>query len=236
MVGEAYYRFPDPEKAAAQYERALELYQATLGDQEATWQTMNDVGEVYKKLYRFDRAEELLKAALAAKRAKWGNDNRSTQRSVNNLAGVYRELERFDEAEPLMREAYEARRRLLGPDDSDTLNATNNLAALYMRMGQPKEAEPLFREAAEGYERVHGIRFETALYRSNVGDCLLEQQRYAEAVPEYLKALDYLRRITPEEGKNLRPHIRRQMAKLYTEWGKPEEAAKWAPEGEAKKP
>ncbi len=244
-VGEAYYRLQDLEEAAVQYQRALEIYRAQLGpDDEATWQTMNDLGEVCKRLKRYDEAEDLLKTALAAKRAKLGNDNRSTQRTVNNLGGLYRDMKRFEEAEPLVREAYETRRRLFGPDDSDTLNSTNNLGALYIRLGKPAEAEPCFREAAEGYERVHGIRFETALYWSNVADSLFVQKRFADAEPVYLKALGLLDRITPEEGKGLRTHIPGQLAKLYTELGKPEEAAKWAamggkpvaPPGQEKKP
>src|SRR5262249_25539692 len=61
IAGEAYYRLQSPEEAAAQYRRALEIYRATLGpDHEATWQTMNDLGEVYKRLKRYDEAEDLL--------------------------------------------------------------------------------------------------------------------------------------------------------------------------------
>jgi tetratricopeptide (TPR) repeat protein len=229
-VGEVYYRLQAYDQAVTQYERILELRRATLGpDDENTWAAMNDLGEVYKRLKRYEEAEELLKSALASKRAKLGNDNRSTQRTVNNLGGLYRELKRFEEAEPLLREAYETRRRVLGPDDPDSLGATNNLGALYFKRGKPAEAEPYFREAAEGYERTLGIRFETAQMWSNVADALLAQERYADAVPVYQKALGILDRITPEEGRGLRTQIAGQLAKLYTEWGKPEEAAKWAP-------
>lgn len=229
-IGEVYYRLQAYPEAAVQYERILAIRRSTAGpDAELTWAAMNDLGEVYKRMKRYDQAEELLKTALASKRAKLGNDNRSTQRTVNNLGGLYRDTGRFDEAEPLLREAYETRRRVLGRDDSDSLNSTNNLGALHMKRGNPAAAEPYFREAAEGYERTLGIRFESAQCWSNVADSLLAQKRYADAVPVYHKALGILDRITPEEGRGLRTQIAGQLVKLYTEWGKPEEAARWKP-------
>jgi serine/threonine protein kinase/Tfp pilus assembly protein PilF len=246
IVGEVYYGLQSYTEAAPQYERRLEILEATLGpDDEGTWAAMNDLGETYKRAKRYDEAEKLLKAALASKRAKLGNDNRSTQRTVNNLGGLYRDTNRYDEAEPLLREAYETRRRVLGPDDPDSLNGTNNLGALYFKRGKPAEAEPYFREAAEGFQRTRGILFATAQCWSNVGDSILAQERYADAVPEYMRALSILDQIPPEEGRNLRPQIAGQLVKVYTALGKPEEAARWAalapkpmppPAGETKKP
>jgi tetratricopeptide (TPR) repeat protein len=229
-VGETHYRHHAYEEAAVQYRRVLEIHQTILGpDDELTWQAMNDLGEVYKQLKRFDEAEDLLKSALASKRAKLGNDHRSTMKTVNNLAGLYRELKRYDDAEPLAREAYQTRRRVFGPEDLDSIISTNNLGVLYMRRGMPADAEPYFREAAETCERAQGIRYETAQYWTNLGHSILAQKRYADAVPVFEKALALVDRITPGEGKKLRDEINGQMVKLYTEWGKPEEAAKWKP-------
>src|SRR5262249_51373371 len=89
------------------------------------------------------------------------------------------------------------------------------------------EAEPLFREAAEGYERTTGVTRRTAQCWANVGHARREQKRYPEALAAYQKALDMLAQIPPEEGRDLRPPIADYLAVMYTDWGKPEEAAKW---------
>jgi tetratricopeptide (TPR) repeat protein len=217
IVGETYYRRAAFQESYDQYQRVLELTRDTLGpDNVATWQAMNDLGELCKSLKRYGEAEELLKAALASKRAKLGNDDRSTLKTVNNLAGLYRDLKRYDDAEVLQREAYETRRRVLGPEDLDSIISTNNYGVLFMKRGKPAQAERYFREAAETCERAQGIRYETAQYWTNLGHSILAQKRYAEAIAVFQKALGLLARITPEEGKRLRNEIFGQMAKLFS--------------------
>jgi serine/threonine protein kinase len=230
-LGELFFRMQTFDQALIQYDRVRQLRLATVGpDHELTWQALNDLGVIYKRLLNYEKAEELLLTALASKRARLGNDHRSTQRTVANLGDLYREWKRFDEAEPLLREAYTTRRRLFGPDDPDSLTSTNNLGAFYYRRGQPHLAEPYFREAAEGYERTKGITFHAAQCWSNTADAIHAQHRYADAVPIYHKALAILQQITPEEGRALRDQIHSQLVQLYTAAGQPDEAAQWKPQ------
>jgi serine/threonine-protein kinase len=110
---------------------------------------MNSVGEIFRKLGRYDEAEELLTSALETRRDLFNQDHTEVADSLFNLASVHHDTGDLRLAETEYREALNIRERLLGAGHRDVALVVNSLARVARDGGDVDGAEALFRKALE---------------------------------------------------------------------------------------
>ena len=111
-------------------QRALAFYEKTLGPiHHNTATSMGNLGEVYRRQGEIDRAEPLLKAALAAFEGL-DADQPSVATCLNNLAGIDESRGEYKEAAARLERAVAILDKAIGPDHPDTVKVRANLAAL----------------------------------------------------------------------------------------------------------
>jgi len=181
--------------------RAVETLDEKFGDQpRIDGRLRKTIGDTYRKLGLYERAEAQLDAALETRKRALGDDHPDTLDSVNTLAALYFNQGRYGEAEPLYLETLETRRRTLGDEHPQTLDSVNNLAALYDRQGRRDEAEPLYLEALETRRRVLGCDHPRTLSSlHNLAILCRDQGRHDEAERLVLEALGTRKRVLGED-------------------------------------
>jgi len=136
------------EEAAREFEKVLELAERALGpDDPRLAVDLNNLGEVYRRMGRLDRAAELLRRAIRLDEAAGGRGP-ALATSLNNLGLVLRAQGRLDTAADLYRRALALLENSLGPDHPDTARALNNLAQLELERGDVRSALSLQERAA----------------------------------------------------------------------------------------
>jgi Tfp pilus assembly protein PilF len=136
------------EEAAREFEKVLELAERALGpDDPRLAVDLNNLGEVYRRMGRLDRAAELLRRAIRLDEAAGGRGP-ALATSLNNLGLVLRAQGRLDTAADLYRRALALLENSLGPDHPDTARALTNLAQLELERGDARTALSLQERAA----------------------------------------------------------------------------------------
>jgi tetratricopeptide (TPR) repeat protein len=212
------------------YEETRRRFEARLGpDHPDTLVALNNLALAYKDVGRIADAVPLYEEALRRRRARLGPDHLFTLQSQNNLAQAYRAAGRIDEALPLYRQALAGRRAQLGPDHAHTLQTLNALARAHLP-GEPVRAESLLRESLAMQEKKRPDDWSTFATRSLLGECLLEQKRYAEAEPLLIAGYEGLKAREvkmPAPYKAGLAEAESRIIRLYGAWGKDDRAAEW---------
>jgi tetratricopeptide (TPR) repeat protein len=87
----------------------------------------NNLGELLRESnMKLDKAEELLRSALAGRQKKLGIDHPDTLITMYNLAHLLHDKGRFEDAEPLYKEALEGMRKRLGVGHPSTMDCAEN--------------------------------------------------------------------------------------------------------------
>eukprot|EP01033_Poteriospumella_lacustris_P001223 gene1223-889_t len=115
------------------------------------------LAELLRSLGRFDRAETLLRDALADRLRRCGRVHPDTLTVLHLLGALHDEQAHYDVAEPLFAEAFKKRKAVLGPKHDDTIASMYALAVLYRNTKQFDAALPL-------YEKCYQLR------RATLGD------------------------------------------------------------------
>ncbi|MCC6989053.1 MAG: tetratricopeptide repeat protein [Acidobacteria bacterium] len=178
------------------FQRALELRRATLGlDDLDTVASMDDMGEAYRELGRFDEAESMHREALAAKQ-RLGAPPSSLAASLNNVGLTLSERGRFADAEPLLRQALDTWRRHDGPAADVVASGLNNLADVVRQQGRVAEAVPLLEEAiAIRRQTVGATHPSLAIVVGHLGRVHSQQGDAAKAEPLLREALNIRQRV-----------------------------------------
>ena len=108
---------------------------------------LNNLGEIYRQLERFDEAEPLFREALAIDEARLGPDDQGLARPLNNLALVQRARGDHVAAERNLKRSLHILEDSLGRRHPDVAGSLNNLARLYETTGFPERAQPLLERA-----------------------------------------------------------------------------------------
>jgi tetratricopeptide (TPR) repeat protein len=137
------------------------------------------IGNAYRSLNRFDKAEPLLRQALSLREAKPDLD---LAESLYGLGWLLQERGDYEVAEKLYRRSLALRERL---DDKDQLLVAQsklNLAWVLTEMGETEEPERLFREVI-AHRRVHPgpKQRDLALAYFGLAALLLDRGRFTEA-------------------------------------------------------
>ena len=182
-IGNSYNKLGLVPAATLHLERALELYQKALGEENvATLETMVALGELYTGSNSPALAESLLIRAREGWKKLRGPEHPDTLSATMTLAQLYQTHGKLDLAEGLFVEALTGFRRTRGNDHIETVGALHNLAMLYKSQGKLAAAEPLLRETRDGIGRLKGPKHPDALVAtSNLGQLYYEEDKLTDA-------------------------------------------------------
>jgi eukaryotic-like serine/threonine-protein kinase len=182
------------------------------------------LGDVYRELARYDRADSLLASALAIYRALPRAQPLDLAGALWSSALLQFDLQRYDDAIRLTREALAIQRRELGEEHPDVITALNNLASGLANSGQVEEALELHAQVLRLRRRVLGPDHPAAAVTlNNIGTLLYRQARYAEAEPYLVEALELRRRALEPSHPDVALSLN-NLAGLYRQQGRLDEA------------
>ncbi len=151
------------------------------------------LGDAYRAIGRFDRADDALQWALDTRLSLFGPNDLSVAETLNHLSMLRRREGRLTEAEKFQMEALRIRRHVLG-DHPDTAESLNNLGTLMMPMHRFAEAETHFREAIEMSRRTASMTdFNAASGLGNLASALVGQGRIEDSVIARKQSIDLYR-------------------------------------------
>jgi tetratricopeptide (TPR) repeat protein len=170
------------------------------GIPEPTAGLMDQLGVLLATKALHDKAEPLLRRALAIDERRFGPDHPNVTMHLNNLAELFRATNRFSEAEALLRRAIAIDEKSLGVDHPNVGSELNNLALSLMDAKRLVEAEPFVRRAIVIAEKNFGLDHPIVAGRlGNLAVLLQDTNRLVEAEP-------LMRRALAITEKNLGPH------------------------------
>jgi eukaryotic-like serine/threonine-protein kinase len=174
----------------------------------------------------FERAGALFGEALEIGERE-APEHSTTIDAVSALAMVYTNMDRPEEAERLHRRGIEMRTRLSGPDHPSTLQAQDNYAIHLMKLERYVEGIALLDEIYAMRVRVFGAEHnKSILNRLLVGRAWLSGNEYALAEPFLVEGYaDCVGVLGREHRYTL--VARDALVRLYTGWGRPEDAARY---------
>ncbi|MFT5232300.1 MAG: serine/threonine protein kinase [Candidatus Krumholzibacteriia bacterium] len=156
-IGMTYYGLGLFSEAVVVYQELYELQISIYGeDHPETWWALKELGSAISDSEDFERAEPMLKSALAGLRRGYGDEHDRTGHCMTDLALLWTFMGQYENSEKLTLEALEIRRRVWGASYIETLILMNNLGFLYQSMQRYDEAEPIQIEALEKLIEVLG--------------------------------------------------------------------------------
>jgi len=181
-IGNAYHDLGIHDEAQRHLERALDLRRRALGvGHEDTLSAMTSLGDLYREQGQYEKAEALLKDALAALERRPTEDDQKLS-AMLNLAIVYRFRGKYGEAEPLYQSVLETHRRRDGPGSNSTLEVMNNLGGLYRLEEKLAASEALLKEGMPLSVRFRGEEHPlTIAFKNNLAVTLFHEKKYGDA-------------------------------------------------------
>ena len=170
--------------AASMMTQALHIAEARDGPQQVlVVNLLNNLGNLLGRLRQPERAEQLLRRALAIEETQLGADHPKVAVKLSNLAQLLKlDPARRADAEALMRHVLKIHEATLVPGEPAIATDLVNLADLLRAMGRADEAEPLLRRALDIDVAYYGNSHpEVAMDLANLGALLFEAGRLHEA-------------------------------------------------------
>lgn len=187
------------------YETALDYYQKAAGlherlcggsgqgsgapaDIALAARISNDMGVIYLKLGRFDRALELIERGLELRSGHFGPEHPAAASSYNNLGNLYLDMEEFEKALEYFGRALKIRRACYGASHPYTMTTVNDIGDVYLELGEYEKALENYRKALKVRLRSLGARHPA------VATCFNNLGLVHSNLGEYEKALECHRR------------------------------------------
>jgi serine/threonine-protein kinase len=181
------------------------------------------IGDVYRVLGRYDRAEPLLTRAIAEYDSLPEAPPLERAGALTSIANMHFDMRRFEDARLPTRRALEIQRRELSPGHPDVLTSLGNLATLTARAGEVDSALALHAEVLAIRRAADPPDPAAAVTLNNMGTILVGAERYAEAEPYLREALDIQRRLLPREHPDVALAMS-NLGTLYREQGRYDQA------------
>lgn len=202
----------DPERSGGARLSARELLdrgwagiEADLGDHpDVRLELVQTVGEAYRQLGLYDRAEALFDQGLRIVRLDPARDPARHARALQSLGRLRTDQGRFAEAEALLREALQ--RLEPAPDTPlpEVATLLGDLGSTLFQNGQPEAAEALYRESLATRRALFGNEHaDVADSLGRLGLVLRHRGEYAAAEPLLSEALALRRRLLPPTHPDL---------------------------------
>ena len=163
---------------------ALAIRRKAFGDDsQLAWEVIVRLGEALTRQGKMPETEALYREALAAVVKSEGLGSPRVNDALGRLAGALRAQGKPADLAGLYREQLQVVRGHLPVDDPRLATSLATLSNLLLKEGKFAEAEPLARECLVIREKKLPDDWLTFSARSLLGDSLLGQKKYAEAVP-----------------------------------------------------
>jgi serine/threonine protein kinase/tetratricopeptide (TPR) repeat protein len=198
-IGRAYVALGLYDQAAPQLQRAYELRQKSLGDENAdVADTLFSWADSLRLQGQFKKAEPLFRQTLAIRQEKFGEHSPAVLESLAALGECLYLENRDAEAEPVLRKALALDREL------NTDAARNYLALLLERKGSYPEALQLLRETVDYQRRVSGANSPSfAISLHNLAGALIDAGDLNGAEATERQTLDLQRKLLGNEHPDL---------------------------------
>jgi serine/threonine-protein kinase len=181
------------------------------GQPEIQAEVLDTIGEAYRNLGEYDRAEPLLDRGLAISRGLVPRDPAALSRALASRGRLGIDVGDFQRGKALLEEALRLRRQAQPPNPLGVAATLTDLGLLSNRSGNPAAAEAFYRESLDIRRRTLGP--EHPLVAANLDDLGIvrrEQARYEEARTLYAQALAiYRKRLPPTH-----PHLAESLSNL----------------------
>jgi len=155
----------------------------------ASW-LLNQVGQRWRAVAEWTRAEPLIRRALAIDEQSLGSEHSNVAIRLCSLAALLQATNRLGEAEPLLRRALAIDEQSYGHEHPHVARDLNNLALLLKATNRRAEAESLLRRALVIDEHAYGPEHpDVAKSLNNLAQLLKATNRLGEAEPLMRRAL-----------------------------------------------
>jgi len=185
---------------------------------------------------RLDEAIEAARRALVHAPLEHSTERAQYEATLARCLELNSDLEG---AEQVYRDTLAARRTQSPSSDHDVAVSLFDLGNILRKHGKHAEAEPLLRECletrldllAKPAEDTCTLTLGRDIARTmmTLGECLMEQKRYAEAEPLLLASQSTFDSL-PDETDNLAQVALESIIKLYEAWGQEDKVAEWRAE------
>jgi eukaryotic-like serine/threonine-protein kinase len=165
------------------------------------------VGDAYRTLQQYAKAQSHLERSLALYRENLGEDNLALLGCKNDLAVLYHAQAKYNRvqanygrAENLLREVLAQRETKLGADDLVTLSTRHNLAMVYYDQGIYDRTEPLLLAVLEGRSKKLGAdHLDTLAVKNNLAMVYYDQGMLARSEALFLEVREgFKKKLDPE--------------------------------------
>jgi serine/threonine protein kinase len=173
-------------------------------------------------------AESTYVRGLELARRTLGDEHPTVAMYLENLGNVHFRQGRLDQTALQLEQVLAVRRRALGDDSEPVARTMANMATVYARAGDVDRAVRIYREAVPRLAAKLGPDHpDVGMTWMGMGNALRRQKRFAESESALLRAEGILVHALGEEAR-LPQFALNSLAQLYTEWGRPAQAAKYA--------
>jgi len=225
-VGEILHAQGKVDEALDYLQEALARARDGEADPLTTADIASELGVLLKNMDRPEEAEPLYREALEIRQRVLG-DHPFTAQSHNNLGVFLRGIGRDEEALEHAERALEVYRASLGDNHRDVGIAYSNLGSSYRDVGRLDEAEGSYRAGLASLGASMGSDYWVyGQVQYNLGVLLRDQERFAEAEDLMVTGYEKIRDALGEDSNRALLTLE-GVVKLYEEWGREEQAAKY---------
>ena len=230
-LGDAYSKLQRFAEAEATFAEAVATRRRVLGDDHPiTLAAIKLLAIAQGRNGHLDDAIILMSELVAASARSLGPDHRTTQNYRRNLAGMLLSAHRFSDALEPARIAYETDLRQFGLEDTSTLAEAESYANVLGFVGKNADAVPILRPVTEILTRTQPDHWHTFMVQGQLGKTLARSGQPAEAEAFLLSGYEGMmarQALLPPVRRELPSTIAAQLASVYSELGRPTDAAAW---------
>jgi eukaryotic-like serine/threonine-protein kinase len=205
-LGLLYYALDREAEAETVYAQALAIAERKLGDRDArTISVRENYALTLSERGQPDRAEAMMRSAIAAERAMYGDDNVNVIESLVLLGNLQSDIDRLPDAIATYRQALDRSARNASVGSEIVASLQSNLGSALALSGQYEDALHAFDRAIAVYEENHqSEQFEIAHAHNEHAAVLHQLGRDAESEAELRSALSvYEAQLPPEHRYRL---------------------------------
>ena len=218
------------QQAEELYRQVLEPWRKQLGPEHPrTLTLLQNIAILKRGEGQYAEAEALFISTLEARRRVLGPEAEDTVASEVGLGTLYLVQGKLEQAEPLLATALNVGRRVLGMRSRLTRDALARMGELRTEQGRPDEALPLLHEVLEELQK-NPPNFRLHWVHTLLGTALAAKSEFTSAEPELLqgyKGMEALALTVSALERQKLPTTRERIARMYSVWGKPEQASEW---------
>ena len=143
---------------------------------------LNTLGNVYRELGDYPKADAMIREALALRKSVFGEKHPRVADSLHDLGALLRDQGKPADAETLFRQALAMRRELLGIEHPEVANSLDAIGVALSDQGKLPEAEDFHRQSLALRKKLFGEEHvDVAGSLHNLGTVFLMEGKYPEA-------------------------------------------------------